>query len=408
MSFRRSYRKLSLWIILFLQLFLISLLFYFGPQLSTYENYKTSGKVTFILSSDNNNRNNLTYLTTSSLIKLKYTSTRNSYKNFNTSLCFVNGTDLQSMQRSKNMNWNCECLKGWHGVDCGQPEVIWRAFLAYRKPLQIKGPRKYERRIIYVFEVNKLTKTLTEIRVNELYTVVDLFVLYESRRESYLRNHLNNGFLKQYYSKILYLNSDIKSLWFSIKSVIQNIRNEDIILTNGLNDIPNKLALNFLKFYDKWPEPISFRLRWNVYGFFWTHPQKTALKGGACTIAYLKKSLNSDVGLLQNNKTFANSRGLAIGDLNHYGGWLCEFCAEDATTIIDFLYKNTSIIVPLQKIDTTYVEELIENGVYLDGKTELLRSRRYQELYYAPDYVLQFDWKYDFLLINLYSKLDYY
>lgn len=404
MTFRWGSKKLYL--LICAQLFLTALFIYFVPQFAVDS---SNDKVTFHLSSNgDNNRKNVTYLTIESRIKLKYINTRDNYKNFNTSLCFVNGTDLKSMQRSKNPNWKCECLKGWHGADCGQPEVIWRAFLAYRKHLEIKGPRKYQRRIIYVFEVNNLTKRLTDIRVNELHTVIDLFILYENEKTSYLRNLLNNRFLENYSNKILYLRGDMKTLWFSITNVITNIGDKDIILVNGLNDIPNKLALNFLKLYDKWPEPISFRLRWNVYGFFWIHPQKTVLKGGACTVGYLRKSLNANVGLLYNNKTFANGSGLTIGDLNYFGGWLCEFCAEDATSVIEFLYRNTSNIVPSQKIDAEYVKELIENGIYLDGKTDLLRSRRFDESYYAPDHVLNQPEKYDFLMFNLYFKLDDY
>lgn len=409
MIIRRGYRKSFLWTVFFLQVCLVSLYFYFWPTLTSNYTHNLNNKVSFVSSSESGISNNVTYLTINNQIQLKYVNTRDKYINFNTSLCFENGTDVTSMQRSKNPNWKCECLKGWHGVDCGQPEIIWRALLAHRKPVQIRGPRKYQRRIIYVFEANRLTKTLTGIRVHELYAIVDLFVLYESKEENYLKDSLDKGFLKEYYNKILYLRSDkVNKLWFSIQSVITNIRNEDIIIVNDVNDIPNKLVLGFLKLYDMWPEPISFRLRWNVYGFFWTHPQKTVLKGGACTIAYFKKFLNTDISLLTNNKTFTNSKGLIVGDLNHFGGWLCEYCAEDTTTIIDFLYRNTSNIVPSQKIDGAYIEELIENGVYVDGKTELHRARRYQEPYYAPNYVLKYDWKYDFLLINLYSKLDYY
>lgn len=413
MIVRWIHTRLSLWIILFLQVLLLIVMFFYLQRHNfdeTDQRFET--KVSFLKSKDEKKINNISYLTSSDNVYLKYISTNDSYVNFNASLCFTNGTDTNSMQRLKNLKWNCDCTSGWHGKDCGQPEVVWRAFLAHRRPFTIKGPRKYHRRIIYIFEVNELTKTLTEIRVNELHTVVDMFILFEVAEQDYLKRNLNNEFLKQHHSKILYINSNRpKDIWSVTRNVINNIKNDDIVLISNSSDIPNKLALNFLKIYDKWPEPISFRLKWSVYGFFWTHPKKTLLKGGASTVLYLKKMLSNDIGALSDNKTITNSKGLIIGDLNHFGGWLCEFCVEESKQIIELLYRNVSnepITINVEKIDSEYIEDLIENGIYLNGKTELVRTRHYQDPYYAPTYIMETSWKYDFLFINLHSKLDYY
>lgn len=412
MFFRWNKKRLSIWILLFLQLILILLFVAIKPE---SENSTLRTKVSFVTSKNTGKSSqNSTYHTSNSEIYLKLVNTHENYANFNTSLCFINGTDVTSMNRLKNSIWKCECLNGYHGNDCGQPEVIWRAFLAYRKPLTIKGPRKYQRRVIYVFEVRSFMKTLTDIKTNEFLDVIDLFVMYEmNQSNSDLKKYVEAEFLNKYSNKILFLSiKNVTKLWFSIKSVIKNINNDDLILTSDLNDIPNKLAVNFLKFYDNWPEPISFRLRWSVYGFFWIHPNKTLLKGGLCSVGYLRKALNSDISLLNSNKTISNAKGLKIGDLNHFGGWSCEFCVEESSQIIEMMYKNVTnqknVVFPEKTIDTGYIEELIENGIYINGKTELLRARRYQEAYFAPKNVLENNWKYDFLLINLYSKLDYY
>lgn len=411
---RLHFKRLSLWIILILQMLLIASYFLLQTDNSISDTYNLKSSVSFLKVTENAPiRNKITYQTINTKFKLKLLPTKDLYMDFNSSVCYKLGTDLNSMHRSKSLNWKCDCLEGWHGSDCGQPEVIWRALLAYRKPLSLKGPRKYQRRIIYIIKVDRFAVTTTDIRVNDLNSTVDLFVLYENTTHTYLQNKLNHQFLKEYHYKILYSQfSDLKSLWATLTSLIK-LQNDDIIIVGGPNDIPNVLELQFFKLYDKWPEPLKFRYRWSVYGFFWLHPSKTILKGGACSISYLYENLNNEIEWLYNNKTINYSnKGLLVGDLNHFGGWFCEFC-YDSLKIIDFLNAMPANIIKFnsvdrQKIDNSYIEDLIENGVYLDGKTELLRTHRYQEKYYAPVYVVNNSWKYDWLLTNLYSKMDYY
>ncbi|KAJ8948916.1 hypothetical protein NQ318_020503 [Aromia moschata] len=319
-----------------------------------------------------------------------------------------------SMRISKKINWKCKCLSGWHGSDCGQPEVLWRALLTHRKPIQIKGPRIFERRLVYIFKVDEFSENIAHIRINELGSVVDLFILYEERGSLYLQNKLDNKFCKEYQDKILYVQDNRENLWKTVKRYLKNLRNDDIILSTESNEIPNRDALIFIKFYDQWPQPIKFRYRWSVFGFFWLHPSKTIITGGACTVAFLKESFNNELNLLTDNKILSSSlyRGITLGDLNHFGGWFCEYC-NDAAQIVKFLANKPSNVINWdeinkQKIDNDFVEDLIENGVYIDGKTQLTKAYKYRDSYFAPRFVSDHNWRYDFLLINFYSKLDYY
>jgi hypothetical protein len=61
-----------------------------------------------------------------------------------------------------------------------------------------------------------------------------------------------------------------------------------------------------------------------------------------------------------------------------------------------------------KKIDITYIEDLVGTGLWLDGVTALIRKSQHRDLYFAPEYVANNTWKYDFLYNNFYSKLDYY
>ncbi|XP_017781156.1 PREDICTED: beta-1,4-mannosyl-glycoprotein 4-beta-N-acetylglucosaminyltransferase [Nicrophorus vespilloides] len=401
---RLNLKRISVGILLILQICVISLFFNMQPS------YKQSSRssVSFLVATPNNKTDSkpTTYHTSHSKILLKSINTRKLYEDFNSSLCYKKGTDIKLMKRSHN-TWKCECLPGYHGIDCGQAEVIWRTLLTLRKPIQLKG-RSFERRIIYIFEISEITRTISDIRLNELNQTVDLFVLYELNSD-FMGNQMTYNFLKEFHDKILYLRvTKVDKLWFQVNRVIGNLKQDDLILVSGFNEIPNVAALQFFKLYDNWPEPISFRLRWSVFGFFWIHPNKTFLKVQAFTKKYLYEGLNNRLSsIISNNKTTSNFN---IGDLNHYGGWYCEFC-NDPIKIIDELNRLPKQIFDdgnAKTIDANYVEELIENGIYIDGKTELLRAHRFRESYFAPTFLTENTWKYDYLMLNIYSKMDYY
>lgn len=246
--------------------------------------------------------------------------------------------------------------------------------------------------------------------------IIDLFILYEN--DNHLESQLKNQYFKEWQHKILYIpnNTETESnIWKIAEAQIKNLRGDDYIISSPSNEIPDRASLIFLKFYKNVPEPIHFRLKWSVFGFFWTHPKKTLISGGACTIAYLRNILNNDLEALTNNKTVSNlsHKGMTLGDLNHTGGWFCEYCAAPED-IIEYLTSNSSKhLINWEKIGTTkithkFIENLIEAGVYIDGKTELERGHRYSDIDFAPPYVLDNDFKFDFLLVNFYSQNEYY
>lgn len=395
----RFVKKTSICLIVITQIVLIAYFLTENKSNNINKNkFQSSEKVSFIRTVNISTKPKHTYHTSSDHVKLKLLNTRDSYIDFNTSLCFINGTDTRAMHKARGSNWNCKCLPSWHGKDCSQPEVIWRALLAYRKPILIKGPRKYQRRIICLFTLNKFSEAIAEITINELNDVVDLFVLYDNRE--LFEKKLRNGLLKNFHNKILYIrNSFFKEALFHLRERITNLNEDDLILLNESNLILNKFPLLFLKFYDNWPEPLSFRLRWSVYGFFWLHPEKTKVKGFTSTVKHFNSNINHTL-----NHSFV------IGDLNHYGGWYCELC-NDPSDIVKILMDDEKYMPILENhkaVDSNYIEELIENGVYVDGKVQLKRGHRFNENYFAPNYVGDNSWKFDYLLINMYSKLDYY
>ncbi|XP_058801673.1 beta-1,4-mannosyl-glycoprotein 4-beta-N-acetylglucosaminyltransferase-like [Phymastichus coffea] len=350
---------------------------------------------------------------------------------YNRTQCWRSGVDERQMQRDDLDNAatneveerRCACNQGWHGSDCGQPEVVWRAIMASKQNVKLSR-RKLARRIVHTFYVSDHNSAIAEVIVEELYPVVDLFVICDlSSAEDNFRHKLAKGFLAKQQDKILYVNMSAKLkkpprviskyVWEYVKRMVKNIRDDDIYVTTDAEQILNARALMFLKVYDGWPQPIGFRLRWSVFGFFWQHPQKTTITIGACTVGLMREAHRFNSLILEKELTneiqARDTLGLVIGDLNHYGGWYCQFCQGPANVLVALREMNrTRELVIERSVDVPFIEDLIGSGMWFDEKTSLLRAYRSRESYYAPDTVTNKTWKYDWLVENFYAKLDYY
>ncbi|XP_017766134.1 PREDICTED: beta-1,4-mannosyl-glycoprotein 4-beta-N-acetylglucosaminyltransferase isoform X1 [Eufriesea mexicana] len=361
------------------------------------------------------------YQTINEEIVLNEIKTFTLFEIYNHTICWKHGVDNQKMRNNEDLQ-KCICIHGWHGSDCGQPEVVWRAIMASKQNVRLKH-RKIARRIIYTFFVQEHNSAIAEVIVEELYNVVDLFVICDfSTAEDNFHHKLLKGLLQHKQKKILYINIATKIhkplrivskyIWERLKTVVRNLKDDDIYIMTEPEQILNSRALMFLKVYNGWPQPIGFRLRWSVYGFFWQHPLKTTISVGACTIGLMREAYQSNSILLEQlegDLSERDSLGLVIGDLNHYGGWYCYLCQAPANIITSLHNKVKSKEIQIEKtIDVPFIEDLIGSGLWLDGKTNLLRVSKSRDLYFAPEIILNNTWKYDWLVENFYAKLDYY
>ena len=264
----------------------------------------------------------------------------------------------------------------------------------------------------------------TIIEISELFKVVDLFIVFETNRTEfgeskpfYFKQKLDKGLLKSMQYKILYTQlfisrSNVKApyrsvselAWEKSRRIIKNLRDDDLFIQLNNSEIPNPKALLFFKLYDGFSLPIHFRLKWNVYGYYFQHPNKTKTVTTGCSIRMLDMVYKNNPSLIE------DKHGLIVGDLNHYGGWFCDLCYDpnDILNVIqtfsdfeDLLSKSSNVI------DVKYLEELIGDGRYIDGKAELIKNHEERDLYYCPNFVANNSWKYDSLLINFYNKIDY-
>ena len=315
----------------------------------------------------------------------------------------------------------CECMPGYHGNDCSFPEVIWRAFIAFRQEAIIQK-RSKTRRIIHMFVITHPAQIpLAAIKINELFDIVDLFIVAESdvtqngeSKPFYFKLKLDKGLCQGKQHKILFTpiyqsggekESASKISWEKSRKIIKNLRDDDIFIQLDSLQIPNSKALLFFKLFDGFTLPVQFRLKWNVFGYFYQHPNKAKKVTAGSTVLMLENLYDNDPNLIQSQVWFV------VGDLNHYGGWFCELC-YNINEIPNFIQSTTDPqngknFLNHDLIDEKYLEQIIGDGIYIDGKTQLINNYEGKDNYYAPEYVVQHYWKYSNLMINLYNKADY-
>lgn len=320
----------------------------------------------------------------------------------------------------------CLCRPEWHGHTCSEPEIIWRAFMASRQPM-IHPPKitRQPHNIFYIINgVTSVNMETLEIQMLELKDLVNVFVLCDLIKADDLsllmRHQMNKSFLSKYKDQVLLLKDDSCSssnIYRQMKKILKaQMRPLDVMLYGHGDEILNRKAVNYFKWHNNWHQPLRFRLKWNVYGFFFQHPENTITSSIACQINVLEQFYKSDPdSILANNHS---PTILTVGDLNHYGGWFCEYCHQPIDIIkklhLDSKSLENKTSNPLKEtyhrkpvVNIEYVQNLIQYGHYIDGKLELNKLRHYQEAkYFIPESVAKNRWKFDNIVTNFYSSWD--
>lgn len=334
-------------------------------------------------------------------------------------LCYKEGTEWTHGASDTKTDFStnqtdCICQLEWHGSACSIPEVIWRAFINSRQtvnhaPKLITNPNA----IIYVINnVSRMNWETLEMQIMELIGAVNLFIVCE---KSNMSINMRHGFFHKHREHILSLNGDCsgKFIYNKLKSILgHDIKPMDIIIYGSADEILSRKSIEFLKWHkNEWLHVLTFRLKWNVYGFFFQHPDRTITRAKAIHYQLLDYIKDFDRITSSSENTFI------VGDLNHYGGWYCEFCHQisDIVSMInhDEIIKSHNHLSPV--INKEFVENLIRDGKYVDGKVNLIKQHNYDEdKYFLPKTVKNNRWKFENIISNYYARLqddvydDYY
>ena len=177
------------------------------------------------------------------------------------------------------------------------------------------------------------------------------------------------------------------------------------------DELPTVESLMFLKMFDGWTEPVKFGLRWTVFGFFWltadyppcstdchlktNREEKLLTLYAACTVGLLSRVYGNNAMLLRRNvwshsllkQRLANytrlhdkPREWTMGDSPHYAGFHCSWCysPEGIRTKMSSAQRHDK---PRwgdypEKMELGYIESLIRNGGWFDGKHPFIKVDR--------------------------------
>lgn len=424
---KRLDKRVFLGALFLAQIFLIGVFLAFGSIYSERIPVDTEFDVQFVQSPekrDNAHQTKISSNDKSTFHQIKVESSDGSFTNeffhangANETLCFRDGSVKQAYNDAEQ---GCQCRAEYHGRDCGQPEVLWRAFMTSKVPLKLTGPRQKPHKLFYLINTTNIAVETIEMQILELINVVDFFIICNQRAGSIgaldngldagsLKNHIQTGVFKEFTRKILVL--DIhrctpKLAYKKFRKMIsdRSVSGEDILLYSNIDEILNWRAVKYFKWYDNWPQPVKFRLKYTVYGYFWQHPQNTILGSAACQLNVLDEIYRGDPERMASTR----KPGMIVGDLNHAGGWFCQYCYHPVNIVKQLLADGRRDVFLDHKklIDSAYIETLISNGLFVDGKMGLQRLHRFVDKYYAPDHITNSSWKFENLLTNIYANYD--
>lgn len=305
--------------------------------------------------------------------------------------CFKDGLSDSTLEELITYTGQCSCRPDWHGSSCALPEVVWRALM--KSKITVSSEPKRPRKIVYVITGQFSSQNLLEMQINELASLVDYYIFCQEGNSSFPKT----AAVKKSLTFFIQNSTCTPQLAFRRFKNELKLEDRDIFLHSNDKEILNRKAVQFFKsFYEEEMGLVRFRLKYNVFGFFWQHEKETFVSGTLTTI-----------GSFQRRK---RQKELIIGDLNHFGGWFCEFCAITSEIVHEIHVEGQTKNLLHNKnglVDESYVQYLITNGIYVDGLTKLIKLHKSEsDKYYSPTYALANPWKFNDLLVNVFLSFN--
>lgn len=165
--------------------------------------------------------------------------------------CFREGTatkgdsSLAATEIDEKGAAHCKCKAEWHGVDCGQPEVVWRSLFAAKA---IVSTKRQARNIYYIIRTTEHSLNTLEVQLMELLDVVDVFVLCVASTQggvTRIRQFLENIEKLKGHSERVFLKTEKREKKCVPESIIEELANslgwrmedEDLVLLSDQDEV---------------------------------------------------------------------------------------------------------------------------------------------------------------------------
>lgn len=138
---------------------------------------------------------------------------------------------------------HCKCKAEWHGVDCGQPEVVWRSLFAAKAAVTTQ---RQARNIYAILRTTGHSLETLEIQLMELIDVVDVFVVCVQHSQggvTRVREFLENIEKLKGHSERVFLGVDKEScvpepiLRELVNSLGWRIEEDDLVLFSDQDEV---------------------------------------------------------------------------------------------------------------------------------------------------------------------------
>ena len=214
---------------------------------------------------------------------------------------------------------------------------------------------------------------------------------------------------------------------------LKNVQEDDIFVYNDGDELIRPEILMFLKLYEGFSDPIGFKYRWAIFGFFWTVIDSKFGAGGysnfetaAMTVGFFKDFYDYDASVIKGgaftkdndkNKRLKQiykerSKNIKLFECSDDAGWHCSYCFKPEgirKKLLDAPQSDWPRWGDDARISSVpYIKKLIETGQYFDGKyfrgssNNSLTEQKDPD--FAPKYMILQPEKFQYLLVNPYTN----
>lgn len=233
---------------------------------------------------------------------------------------------------------------------------------------------------------------LLEIRLQELESAVDHFVVVESTKNFRMRERrllleplLDTPRFRPFQKKLIYgRNTDhpefpddvelgavrvalhrifMDALMATFTTSLPRIDEDALVLFTSADEIPSAPVVDFLSHHDGLPDVISFSYAKSIYSFSVAHAQGLSTERAACTWNFLREDLLTSLDRLR----FAYTRAAeqwTVGTASQPAGWHCSWCLGLPGVVAKIESEPDAAD---RSVDSTFAARMVKEGRHYNG-----------------------------------------